>query len=152
MRTRQINARMLTGAFVHLARRYRAHANATLRSLGVSDATALPVLFLSRLGDGVRQKDLAEEVGVEGPSLVRLLDQLQGAGFVTREEDPEDRRAKRLRLTESGRALAEKAEAALDAMRETLLRDVADEDLAVAAKVFTRLSQALEDQQPMVRP
>jgi MarR family transcriptional regulator for hemolysin len=120
--------------------------------LGVSDATALPVLLLSRLGDGVRQKDLAEEVGVEGPSLVRLLDQLQASGFVTREEDPEDRRAKRLRLTEAGRALAEKAEAALDLMRETLLREVSDDDLAAAARVFSRLSLALEDQPPPVRP
>jgi MarR family transcriptional regulator for hemolysin len=152
MKRRQTNARLLTGAFVHLARRYRAHANATLRALGLSDATAVPVLFLSRLGDGVRQKDLADEVGLEGPSLVRLLDQLQSAGFVTREEDPEDRRAKLLRLTESGRALAAEAETALDAMRANLLQDVADDDLAAAARVFSRLREALDQHHPRARP
>ena len=41
----------------------------------------------------VRQNALADAIGIEGASLVRLIDELQASGLVTREPDPSDRRA-----------------------------------------------------------
>ena len=52
----------------------------------------------ARLGDGVRQKELATALSIEGPSLVRLLDNLERRGFIERREDETDRRARGIYL------------------------------------------------------
>jgi len=51
--------------------------------------------------DGITQSELAEILELEKPSLGRLLDRLESKGWVRRMEDPKDRRAKRVFLTES---------------------------------------------------
>jgi MarR family transcriptional regulator for hemolysin len=111
---------------------------------GLSDARALPVLHIARSGGGMRQGHLAEELGVEGPSLVRILDQLCAAGLVERRDDPNDRRAKTLHLSDEGRQMAALVETRLDALRSSLLAEVADEDLAGALRTFARFEAALE--------
>ncbi len=69
------------------------------------EATAHPLLILSRPGrENVRQGVLADEMGLEGPSVVRLIDLLAAEGLVERREDPTDRRAKVLHLTPAGRS------------------------------------------------
>ncbi len=44
-----------------------AHCRAQLEQLGVSEACAAPLLWIGRLGGGVRQVTLASYVGIEGP-------------------------------------------------------------------------------------
>jgi MarR family transcriptional regulator for hemolysin len=43
----------------------------------MTEATWRPLVYVARLGAGVRQKELAIALGIEGPSLVRLLDGLE---------------------------------------------------------------------------
>jgi MarR family transcriptional regulator, transcriptional regulator for hemolysin len=51
------------------------------------------------------QQQIARAVGIEGPTLTRHLDQLEGAGLVRRVAHPDDRRAVRVEPTEAGLAL-----------------------------------------------
>jgi MarR family transcriptional regulator for hemolysin len=136
-------SRQLTGALIRAARRYRLASDLRLRAFGLSDATALPVVMLRRLGDGVRQGVLAEEMGVEGPSLVRLIDQLETLGFVERVEDPTDRRARLLKLTEAGHDHAVQAETALDDLRHELFVGLPEADLVTALAVLDRIGEGL---------
>ena len=76
-----------------LTRRWRQVLDAEFQSAGLTDATWRPLLHLHLLGDGVRQKDLAASIGIEGPSLVRLIDTLVMKGLIQRSEDGTDRRA-----------------------------------------------------------
>ena len=50
-------------------------------------------------------KALAESLGVSLPAMSRAVDGLFERGFVGREEDPGDRRMKRVRLTDAGRTV-----------------------------------------------
>jgi MarR family transcriptional regulator for hemolysin len=102
----------------------------------------MPLLQISRLGDGVRQVTVAQAVGLESPSLVRLLDQLCNAGFVIRTEDPSDRRAKALSLTDSGRELADAIEAELMHLRREVLKDIDRADLEAALRVLRAFEEA----------
>jgi MarR family transcriptional regulator for hemolysin len=140
---RTLNERALTGGVLRLARAYRREVDKALAAHGLSEARALPVLQIARLGEGVRQGVLAEELGVEGPSLVRILDQLCAAGLVERRDDPNDRRAKTLHLSDEGRALAAVIETTLDGFRARLLTRIGDEDLAAALRVLAGLEGAL---------
>ncbi len=103
---------------------------------GLSDARAAPLIWVGRLGGGVRQVTLAGHIGIEGPSLVRLLDQLEAAGLVERRDDPEDRRAKTIWLTPEGQALTRRVEHVLMELRERRLQGISDADVAAALRVF----------------
>lgn len=141
---RTLDLRRYTGALLKLARTYRRAVNKRLEEHGISDARALPVLQVARAGGGMRQGALAEELGIEGPSLVRLLDQICAAGLIERREDPSDRRAKTLHPTPSGLLLAATLEELLHDLRARLFGKVSDADLAAALSVFEALDDAIE--------
>ncbi len=73
---------------------------------GLTDATWRPLMHLLMLGDGVSQKDLAESMGVKGPTLVRLIDTLVVKKLIERRVDKYDRRARKIFLTCQGSDLA----------------------------------------------
>src|ERR1700712_4374591 len=114
----------ISSSVVAASRHWRRICHNTLVTYGVSEACAMPLLMILRLGDGVRQVTVAQAAGLESPSLVRLLDQLCAANIVLRTEDPTDRRAKSLSLTDSGRALALSIETELQSLRRKVLKNV----------------------------
>lgn len=122
-------------------RQYRRAANAVAETYGLSDATALPLLLIGRLDGEPRQNALAEAVGIEGASLVRLLDQLGAAGLVVRKEDPSDRRAKVLSLTPVGKSVVARMEADLARLREAVFAEVSPADLEASLRVFRALQK-----------
>ncbi|NMK50435.1 MarR family transcriptional regulator, partial [Achromobacter sp. Bel] len=91
----------------------------------------------------VRQGALAEALGVEGPSLVRVLDQLVAAGLMERREDTHDRRAKTLHLTDAGHALRAQVEDVLVELRRRLFHGVSEADLQACLRVFDALKVSL---------
>lgn len=54
--------------------------------------------------DGARLTDLARGAGMTPQSMGEIVDELEELGYVTRQPDPRDRRAKLIVLTELGRA------------------------------------------------
>jgi len=135
-----------------LERAYRATANHAVARVGVSQAMAWPLVMIGRQGEGLRPGALAELVGIEGPSLTRTLDQLVEAGFVERREDPEDRRAKTLHLTEAGAAACEQIEAILRDLRNEVYAGVDDADIEATLRVFATLQERLGCPAPIVPP
>ena len=131
--------RTLTFSLGLLQRAYRAAADRAVAHLGVSQAAAWVLLTIGRQGDGVRQGAVADLLGVEGPTLIRTLDQLTSAGLVERREDPADRRARTLHLTEAGSAVLARIEEAMKALRSELFQDIPAEDVRACLRVFGTL-------------
>ncbi|MHC2002952.1 MarR family winged helix-turn-helix transcriptional regulator [Methylobacterium sp. CM6241] len=117
-------------------RQWRRVANTVTERHGISEAKALPLVMIARMGDAPRQNALAEAVGIEGPSLVRLLDQLEKAGLVVRTEDPSDRRAKVLSLTSEAKMVVAEIEVELAGLRAAMFADVSPADLEASLRVF----------------
>ena len=117
----------------------RREVDEALGRYGLSAATWQPLAHISRLGDGIRQRDLAESLGIEGPSLVRLLDSLESQGLIERREDEADRRAKAVHLTEDGRTLVEGIRGVAAEVRERLLAGVPDEDMMLCLGLLGRI-------------
>ncbi|WP_321932556.1 MarR family winged helix-turn-helix transcriptional regulator [Burkholderia cenocepacia] len=132
----------VSSLLVLTARKWRRTSDGVLTTYNVSEACATPLLMAGRLGEGVRQGTLAEHVGIEGPSLVRLLDQLCAAGLARRDEDPHDRRAKTISLTAAGRAVTAKMEEDLRALRAQVLKGVSRADLEATLRVLNAFNAA----------
>jgi MarR family transcriptional regulator for hemolysin len=134
----------LTAALTHASRAYRAAADKVAADYGLSQATGLPVLVISRFGEnGVRPGVLAETLSLEPSSLVRVVDHLLESGLLERHEDPNDRRAKILRLTEEGQKTAERMDQALRPFRRKLFGAFEPADVEACLRVLSGLPDAI---------
>jgi MarR family transcriptional regulator, lower aerobic nicotinate degradation pathway regulator len=61
------------------------------------------------------QQAIGERLRIDRTTMVSLIDDLEQAGFVKRERNPDDRRAYVIRLTAEGRRAQARAEKAVDA-------------------------------------
>jgi DNA-binding MarR family transcriptional regulator len=101
----------------------------TLHALGGALAdlnlTAAEINALANLADrGVLNvRELNAETGTRATTLTGVLDRLESRGYLTRELDAADRRSFRLPLTEAGKAVAARVQAAVaDLERDALAR------------------------------
>lgn len=125
-------------------RQWRRALDIRLRPFGLTDATWLPLLHLSRAEKPMRQKDLAMAMALDSSSVVRLLDALQASGFIERREQQDDRRVKTIILTEAALAVLTNVEAVAREVRAEVLAGSSDEELEIAARVMRNISAALD--------
>ena len=135
-----------------IQRRLRQAVDAELRVFGLTEATWRPLVYVWRLGEGVRQKELAAALGIEGPSLVRLLDGLERRGLIERRENDADRRARGIYLTPTGHDLQKRVARTSGAIQRRLLAAVAPADLEVCERVFRTIEAALDEAEGTGRP
>jgi len=92
------------------------NCNADLfEAVGALELTLTQIKLLHHLEEAEREltlKDAAELVHVSLPAASRTVDELVRRGFVERREDAEDRRMKRVRLTDDGRSVIRRLNAA----------------------------------------
>ncbi|WP_372613457.1 transcriptional regulator SlyA [Halomonas sp.] len=122
-------------------RLWRAVIDHRLAPLGLTQTRWITLYTLWRLGDGQPQCDLARAIGVEAPSLVRTLDQLADQGLIERQSCDQDRRTKRVFLTEAASPLLEKIDAVVTQARGEMLAGIGDEDVAQLAKLLSRIEE-----------
>ncbi|MFT7245596.1 MAG: MarR family transcriptional regulator for hemolysin [Candidatus Azotimanducaceae bacterium] len=108
------------------------------KPLGITDATWRTLFFL-RQDNGPSQKQLALTMGIEGPSLVRLLDQLETKGFIERRTDANDRRSKTIHLTDHADSLLADLDKVARSVRADLTAGISEQDLAVCVKVMEQI-------------
>ena len=84
---------------------------------------APPQAFLLRLLDEpAPMRDLAETMGYDASNITALADKLEGRGLVERQQDPADRRVRRLALTTEGRAVRDRLQRRLHSEATVLAR------------------------------
>jgi MarR family transcriptional regulator for hemolysin len=127
-----------------LSRGWRAELDRRLVGMGLSQARWLVLLHLARFTQAPTQRELAQSVGVEGPTLARLLDSLESQGLVSRQAVLEDRRAKKIALSAPALPIIEQIEAIANDLRIELFQGVDEEELRIAMRVHSRILANLE--------
>jgi MarR family transcriptional regulator for hemolysin len=90
---------------MRVSRTWRSVVDGRLADLGLTDTTWVPLFHLHAADQALTLKQLAQRVGLDSSTLVRVVDLLESRGLVVRETDVSDRRSKSLRLTEQGLAV-----------------------------------------------
>ncbi len=122
-----------------ISRRWRMALDSRLRAIGLTQAKWITLFHLQRLGDGQLQKELAQSIGIEGPTLVRVLDSLEHLGYIERREAPHDRRGKTIYLTAPGTAILRETQPISDELREQMLNDIPPADMRTCIHLFDRI-------------
>jgi DNA-binding MarR family transcriptional regulator len=88
------------------------------------------------------QAALADAIGADKTRIIATLDELQERGYIQRRPDPEDRRVRLLALTDSGRAVKDAAQAAIQRGEERWLGRLSTNDRRVFLRILRQLSAA----------
>lgn len=129
---------------VQASRKWRKLAQLALAAHGISQARASALVWVYRLGGGTRQVALASYIGIEGTSLVRLLDELSTAGLLVRKDDPSDRRAKTIWLTAKGEHLAAQIEVVLGTLQDRVLEAIDPADVDATLRIFQAIDRSAD--------
>ncbi len=127
-----------------VARAWRFSLDRRLKPLGLSRAKWLVMLHLSNENDGMVQKDLASCLGIEGPTLVGLLDRMTHDGWIERRPYGGDRRSKTVHLTDKACSIISQINAVAGELRDELLEGVPDNDLRHCIKVLEHIKARAE--------
>jgi DNA-binding MarR family transcriptional regulator len=115
----------------------RARMLAGLHEAGFTDLVSAHFAVLRYPGpQNRRPSDCAAEAAMTKQAMNYLLGQLEQLGYLTREEDPEDQRSKRIRLTARGNA-------ATHNIRETVRQIEAELEREIGAEQFADLRELL---------
>ncbi|MFC6647093.1 MarR family winged helix-turn-helix transcriptional regulator [Granulicella cerasi] len=131
----------LTWMVLPAGRAWQKAAGAALERFGVSLSVAAPILVVARMGNGVQQKVIAYEAGIDEAAVVRSVDQLERDGLLLRKPDPGDGRAKTIHLTPKGRGLVRKLDKVIRDLRDDLLREISQKDGMAAVRVLRELER-----------
>lgn len=100
---------------------------------------------LVRLGDDTSPGDLARTFQVAKGTMTNTLQRLEARGLIELVPDPDDRRGKRVMLTDAGRDMRQRAMEAALAEAEVIRASVPEEDLQAALLFLRRLRLALDE-------
>ncbi|WP_428261647.1 MarR family winged helix-turn-helix transcriptional regulator [Haliangium sp.] len=153
---------------VALARRRRRHVGrllfelstsferesfARLREMGYSELTQAQKQVIVHLPlAGARLTELAARAGVSKQAMMRLVDGLEVLGYVERVDDPEDLRAKQVRMTRQGRRLLDDALTTVSELEAEYIAVLGDKRFERLRSELARLADGLGLRMPDPEP
>ncbi|BBE73824.1 MarR family winged helix-turn-helix transcriptional regulator [Oharaeibacter diazotrophicus] len=125
---------------VDVARLFRHRFETALAAagLGVTPGEARTLHHLAAAGP-MRQSLLAQRLGVEPMTLVGFLDRLERAGLIARDPDPDDRRAKRIVLTDAAEAVLPTIRTVAAGVRAAATTGLDGDEVAALRRALARM-------------
>lgn len=105
----------------------------------------LRVISLLAESRSMRMSGIASGLGITLSGSTHLLDKLVRAGYVSRGEDPDDRRAVCCTLTSAGQELAERLRQSFPFGRPEVLDQLTDDELAVVVRAMAIIHRVTDD-------
>lgn len=130
--------------FLLAARRWRTRLNERLKAVGQTDARCAALAEIAACPEGMVQRDLSQRLGVEEPTVVRLLDALEASGWVERRPHRLDRRAKVVQVTAEAQPVLDEAQGLVAELQQEMFADIDPADLAACLRVLGELTRKLE--------
>jgi MarR family transcriptional regulator for hemolysin len=110
-----------------------------VRGLGITGPQARLLLSLERHPDQ-NQAFYAERLEIEPITLTRIVDRLEDAGWVERQADPADRRARILHLTDKSRGIVTRLRVGVEGLFEDMLAGFDAGERALFAAMLDRIA------------
>ena len=105
--------------------------------------TQSKVMFALYMFSGLTQRELADKIGIETPSLVPIIDKMEKDGYVKRKLDPKDRRLKRIYTTPKTDALWDSMMECASQIRKVSLKEVSEQEAKSALETIKKITENL---------
>jgi len=114
-----------------------------LQPLGMSTGQ-IPVLFLLQDGVALTQKQLADVVRIEQPTMAQLLSRMERDGLIRRTDNPDDKRSSLITLTPLARKRLPLASEVLAAGNDEALKGFTDREVETLSKLLLRVIRNMD--------
>jgi MarR family transcriptional regulator, transcriptional regulator for hemolysin len=129
-----------------VARMYRTLFDQKVKELGITRAQWLALSALSRHElEGTIQSDLARELEVGKVTIGGLIDRLEASGTVERRADAEDRRIRRVFITQKGYDVIEQMQSIGQDISTLIMKNIAIDQIHLAEEVLHEMKVNLRD-------
>jgi MarR family transcriptional regulator for hemolysin len=126
------------------ARAWRTKLDQRLRPLGLSQGKWRTLMHLASADNELTQKEIAQRMGIEEPTLAGLLDRLQNDGWIERRSSANDRRCKIIHLQQPSNPVLRQIFNAAHDLRHELIADIPPRDLQITMRVLERVRTKAE--------
>jgi DNA-binding MarR family transcriptional regulator len=126
-----------------VCRAHRGNVGELLAEVGLHVGQEMVLIELWR-EDGLRGGELAERLGVEPPTVTKMLRHLERCGLVSRRQDSEDARSFRMYLTDEGRALEEPVVLCWERVEEKALAGMSAGERRSLRRLMTKVRANLD--------
>ncbi len=116
------------------------------KEIGITFGQWKIIITLVNNDDGLTQKEIADKLGLEGPTLIPIIDKLEKDGFLIRRVDKNDRRNNRIFLTE-------KTTCTLDLMiqcglriKNMSMRDISEESVSITKDTLEKMWKNIQNE------
>ena len=124
-------------------------ADQLLASHGSSLTTWIVLQHASRASaPGLSQREIAGNMAVGGPALVRHLDRLEDEGLVRRTRDRDDRRVTRVTVTAKGRRHLDRLRVVMDAHDQAMKAELTTTELRGLQRGLAKLAAYVDRTKP----
>lgn len=101
------------------------------------------------LHDGQTQCHLCRETNKTAANMTRLLDRLEKKALLVRRENPEDRRATRVVVTDKGRTLIRELRSVVESFSTTMPRGLSDQEQQTVRLALQTITNNLKTMSPV---
>ena len=126
-------------ANARVARCWRKFFNERLKDTEITQARWSTMTYLQLGGEGLTQRELADLMTIENPTLVRLLDRLEEQGLIERRFCKRDRRTRQVYLTNAGKRFISETKERSNVLRNEMLKGVNEKELEITLRVCARI-------------
>lgn len=123
----------------------RTQLNQRLKPLGLTQAKWRTLLCLSLAEKPLKQTEIAMRTGIEGATLVGLLDRLAASGWVVRENTSNDRRSKIVNLSPKAQKKLASIRQIINELRDETLSIFSQQELKMCIKLLLRIKSHLKN-------
>jgi len=97
------------------------------------------VIVMLVKNNGLTQKEIADKLGLESPTLIPIIDKMEKEELVIRKVDPSDRRNNRIYRTDKADALWERMVQCASKVRQVSVKEISDTDLNIMRAALDKI-------------
>lgn len=127
---------------IQIMKAHRGLAEQEITPLGLYVGQEM-VLFRLWEEDGLTLTQLTERLGVEPPTVTKMIERMSNAGLVEKHKDEHDARVSRVYLTEQSRALETHVKTAWSKLETITLKGLSDVELALLRRMLQQILENL---------
>ena len=146
----RIGARMdvdfgLSHKLVRTARAWTNLVDGLLRQKTGQSRARWEMLFAIAFSAGpVTMTEVSEKMGVQWPTLVRLMNELEHDGLIERYDNPADKRSRLIELTQRGIKTIDQIRSTIDPLRHHIMSVLSEEEVRQCTRLLDRVKCAIE--------
>ena len=126
----------------NILRSSRQMINNELKPLDLSSSEGNILLHLLTQGQVLGQEDIVEQLDISKPAVSRSLESLERKGYLVREVDPADKRARRVLLTEKAMEIGTRIETIYSEVFSIAVQGVTEDEINDFFELFARVSES----------